>query len=145
MSPYTNDSSPHHASRTLPLTCRCVLYAQGTKAPTSDRYPFYVVVETGGSCAEHDTTKLHAFLEEAMSAEAAADGVVAQDEQQAKDLWRLREEIAVALASRGAVYKYDVSLPLADMYTLVEVMRERVTSTLGDKAAEAVVVRKQYS
>lgn len=38
-------------------------------------------------------------------------------------LWRLREDIPVAITQRGAAYKYDVSIPLSRMYALVEDMR----------------------
>jgi len=38
----------------------------------------------------------------------------------------LRESIAEALQKAGAVYKYDISLPLSHFYSVVEIMRQRL-------------------
>jgi len=114
--------------------------------PLAAPYPFYLLLETSGSSHDHDAEKLGAFLEAAMEeeeAEAAAaaaangavveaplplvcDGAIAQDGRQAAALWQLRETITPSLSAAGAVYKYDVSLPVPRLYELVEVMRERL-------------------
>lgn len=54
------------------------------------------------------------------------DGTLSQSEAQARAIWRVREGIAEALARRGAVYKYDVSLPTAHMYDMVQALRRRL-------------------
>jgi len=97
--------------------------------PLEDKHPFYVLIETSGSVADHDTEKLHRFLEAAMEGDdeaAVQDGVVAADTVQAKAFWRLREGISDAMTTAGYIYKYDVSLPLPRMYELVEAARERI-------------------
>lgn len=58
------------------------------------------------------------------------DGTVAQDSGQCRSLWQLRESIAEALSRAGAVYKYDISLPVKTMYDMVDKIRAR----LGSKA-----------
>lgn len=94
--------------------------------PLSQQCPFYVVVETAGSNASHDSEKLSAFLDTVTADGTVVDGAVAQDAKQARHLWRLREDVSVALSQRGHVYKYDLSFPLAGMYDLVNIMRERL-------------------
>lgn len=94
--------------------------------------PFFLVVETSGSDGSHDAAKLEAFLEAAMGEGLVADGVVAQDSAQAAAIWRVREGITEALRHRGAIYKYDLSIPVQEMYTLVEDMRERLTDAFPD-------------
>lgn len=101
-------------------------YVEGARDPLESPHPFYVLLETRGSRAAHDQEKLDAFLEDAMASDAVLDGVVAQDGVQARALWSLREDVAVGLGRAGRVYKYDLSLPQARMYELVEVTRERV-------------------
>ena len=93
--------------------------------------PFYLVVETSGSNAEHDYAKLEArapafgalcqcakgkrarltrasvcvgqaFLEEVMEEGLVADGTLAQDSTQVAGIWGLREGISVALKHAGA-------------------------------------------
>jgi hypothetical protein len=51
------------------------------------------------------------------------DGTIAQQSSQISALWKLRESIPESLQRDGAVYKYDISLPLATFYDIVEEMR----------------------
>eukprot|EP00803_Ostreobium_quekettii_P000947 evm.model.scf_12EXC.5 EVM.evm.TU.scf_12EXC.5 scf_12EXC:51191-53645(-) len=99
----------------------------GIRNPLPDgTSPFYMLVETSGSSETHDKNKVEEFLAEVMSAGLLVDGALAQDTSQASNMWRVREGVTEALVRRGKVYKYDVSLPLAEMYALVEEMRERL-------------------
>eukprot|EP01104_Vermistella_antarctica_P015815 TRINITY_DN5266_c0_g1_i1.p1 TRINITY_DN5266_c0_g1~~TRINITY_DN5266_c0_g1_i1.p1 ORF type:complete len:509 (+),score=91.10 TRINITY_DN5266_c0_g1_i1:61-1587(+) len=101
----------------------------GARDPLSSPSPFYVLIETSGSVSEHDQEKLNSFLEKTMASGTVTDGVVAQDETQIRSLWTLRECLAEALAKAGAVYKYDLSIPVREMYDLVEEMRARIGTT----------------
>jgi FAD/FMN-containing dehydrogenase len=99
----------------------------GNKYPLEGEYPFYCLIETSGSNAEHDMAKLESFLENVMGEGIVADGVLAQDETQFQALWRWREGITEALSHLGGTYKYDVSIPLSDLYLLVEDCKARLT------------------
>lgn len=59
------------------------------------------------------------------------DGTLASSEAQAAGIWRVREGVTEALVRRGAVHKYDLSMPVATMYELVEEMRRRVADLPG--------------
>lgn len=96
----------------------------------SSIYNFYVLIETTGSNESNDKEKLEAFLLHAMENGLVSDGALAQDFNQASSFWHIREGIPEALMKAGAVYKYDLSLPVDKMYDLVEEMRIR----LGAKA-----------
>ncbi|KAL2220412.1 actin interacting protein 2 [Thermoascus aurantiacus ATCC 26904] len=106
---------------------KLVHQSTGNKKPLEGDYPFYCLVETSGSNAEHDIAKLEGFLEHIMGEGIVADGVLAQDETQVQSLWRWREGITEALSHLGGTYKYDVSIPLPELYQLVEDCRERLT------------------
>ncbi|XP_046343610.2 D-2-hydroxyglutarate dehydrogenase, mitochondrial-like [Haliotis rufescens] len=95
---------------------------------------FYALVETSGSNATHDQEKLNAVLEKLMDGGMTSDGTVATDMSKIRAIWQLRERGAEALMVDGYTYKYDFSLNLADFYTLVEDVRERV----GAKARRVV-------
>ena len=75
------------------------LLAHGISAAQA---PFYLVVETQGSNAEHDGAKLEAFLEDALGTGIVADGTLAQDSSQAAAIWGLRESISEGLRHAGA-------------------------------------------
>ncbi|CAJ1074401.1 D-2-hydroxyglutarate dehydrogenase%2C mitochondrial [Xyrichtys novacula] len=101
--------------------------------PISD-CPFYVVIETSGSDATHDGEKLHNFLDEAMTSSLVMDGTVATEDSKIKALWSMRERVTESLTHDGFTYKYDISLPLEQLYQLVTDMREH----LGDRAKSVV-------
>ena len=111
------------------------------KRPLEGRYPFYCLIETSGSNNEHDGEKLEKFLEHVMSEEIVSDGVLAQDETQVRSLWSWREGIPEVLGHWGGVYKYDLSIPLRELYQLVEDTRERLSARglIGDDERDPVV------
>lgn len=106
----------------------------GNKRPLEGAHPFYCLIETSGSNAEHDNEKLEKFLEFVMEKEIVSDGVVAQDETQVKSLWGWREGISECLGHWGGVYKYDLSIPIEELYALVEETQEKITEAglVGD-------------
>ena len=111
------------------------------KRPLEGEHPFYCLVETSGSNSEHDNEKLEKFLEYVMEKEIVSDGVVAQDETQVRSLWGWREGIPESLGHWGGVYKYDLSIPLKELYSLVEETREKITQAglLGEGDEHPVV------
>ncbi len=92
----------------------------------NQKFPFYVLIETHGSNAQHDEQKLYSFFENVLEKQHAVDGTLAFDEVKAKNLWSLREDISESLRKEGCVYKYDISVPLPKMYDLIEDMRIRL-------------------
>ncbi|KAK9324654.1 hypothetical protein V1517DRAFT_316493 [Lipomyces orientalis] len=96
------------------------------RRPLDEPHNFYVLVETSGSNRAHDEEKLQTYLEGLMESDVISDGVLAQDETQAKNLWTWREGIPETLGKSGGVYKYDVSIPLDELYKLVEDTRVRI-------------------
>lgn len=131
-----------------------VLRHTGQKAPFEGEpeggRAFYVLIETSGSNKDHDdevswasrvvsirgkefsqlysslpVQKLGGLLEHLLESETISDGVLAQDETQVTSLWSLRESLPEAAGKLGKVYKYDLSMPVKDMYSLVEEARER--------------------
>ncbi|KAF9437360.1 hypothetical protein BGZ76_001077 [Entomortierella beljakovae] len=104
-------------------------HIEGANDPLEAEHPFYVLIETSGSNKDHDDEKLGGFLESLLTENIIQDGVIAQDTAQFQNIWAIREGIPVAVLDDGAVYKYDISIPVPVIYDAVEVMRKR----LGDK------------
>lgn len=103
-----------------------VQLVRGANKPLEDDHPFYCLIETSGSNGDHDYEKLEKFLEDVMGKEIITDGVVAQDETQLKSLWSWREGVPECLGHWGGTYKYDVSIPISDMYQLVDDVQVRM-------------------
>ncbi|XP_062145163.1 D-2-hydroxyglutarate dehydrogenase, mitochondrial [Alnus glutinosa] len=128
-------------------------HLEGVRNPLPpSMHNFYVLIETTGSNESYDKEKLEAFLLRSMEGGLISDGVLAQDINQASSFWRIREGVAEALMKAGAVYKYDLSLPVEKMYNLVEEMRIKVGSSakvigyghLGDGNLHLNVSTPQY-
>jgi (R)-2-hydroxyglutarate---pyruvate transhydrogenase len=111
------------------------------KRPLEGEHPFYCLIETSGSNSEHDNEKLERFLEFVMEKEIVSDGVVAQDETQVRSLWGWREGVPECSGHWGGVYKYDVSIPLKEMYGLVDETRDTMEKAgfMGDEDSYPVV------
>lgn len=109
----------HHCVQVLIEHCQ-------VHSPLESESPFYVLIETAGSNAAHDEEKLHTFLERSMESGLVLDGTVATEPSKMKAVWEVRERITEALKHDGYVYKYDISLPLKDLYRAVEDTRERL-------------------
>ncbi|XP_054730773.1 D-2-hydroxyglutarate dehydrogenase, mitochondrial [Anastrepha obliqua] len=89
-------------------------------------YPFYMLIETSGSNAEHDMEKFNRFLENGMEKGQIVDGTITGEVSKMQEIWKLRELVPVALVEDGFCFKYDISLPLREFYHIVDVMKERV-------------------
>jgi D-2-hydroxyglutarate dehydrogenase len=87
---------------------------------------FYCLAETHGSCQEHDLNKIEKFYDTLKSAKLCSDAIIAENESQFGFIWSLRERLPESLRRDGYNYKYDISLPLNNMYDLVIDMRKRL-------------------
>lgn len=99
--------------------------ASGQRLPLEGEHPFYCLVETSGSNYDHDSEKLTAFLEHVMEEGIVDDGVMAENDTQFKNLWACREGVSEASQHFGGVYKYDLSIPLPELYDIVAECRQR--------------------
>lgn len=63
----------------------------------------------------------------AIEQDIVRDGTLANDSTQSLNLWQLREGITEAISREGQVYKYDISLPIPHLYSIVEEIRKRLS------------------
>uniref|UniRef100_A0A7N0UPV7 D-2-hydroxyglutarate dehydrogenase n=1 Tax=Kalanchoe fedtschenkoi TaxID=63787 RepID=A0A7N0UPV7_KALFE len=109
------------------FSCQVLHHLDGLRNPIpTSGHKFFILIETTGSNELYDKERLEAFLLSSMEQGLVSDGVLAQDINQASSFWRIREGIPEALMKAGAVYKYDLSIPLERMYDLVDEMRSRI-------------------
>eukprot|EP00922_Rhytidocystis_sp_ex-Travisia-forbesii_P046544 GHVS01069374.1.p1 GENE.GHVS01069374.1~~GHVS01069374.1.p1 ORF type:complete len:650 (-),score=124.59 GHVS01069374.1:1148-3097(-) len=97
-----------------------------SRRPFSTGSKFYLLVETMGHADEADAHRVEAVFESLLDKELVTDGVLAENETQRAQLWQLREAINPALAERGRVFKFDLTLPLPKMYEVVTMAKERL-------------------
>jgi FAD/FMN-containing dehydrogenase len=78
------------------------------KKPFETQAPIYLVIETETPTEASAASALQVF-EDCVADELILDGVLAQTEAQAKEFWRLREDITESL-SKFTPYKNDISV-----------------------------------
>ena len=97
--------------------------------PFEEEYPWYVLIEaaTGGDAE---------FLENALLQEAEdgslLDAVIAKNEAEAAELWRLRHSISEAERQDGKALKHDISVPLSRMQEFLERAEELLENRWPD-------------
>ena len=113
---------------------------QNNSSKSSAPYPHCLLLETHGSCEEHDVEKLDRFLTKAMQsshrdgvagAALVEDGVLAQDWSQRQEFWRIREMANPAVTALGYGYKYDLSLPVADFAEFAQHIQDHLHQSLS--------------
>ena len=92
----------------------------------SGDFPFYVLIETSGSSKEHDDEKLETFLVTPWK-KVWSKMVLLLKMKLKFNPYGHGESIPEASTIGGGVYKYDVSIPLADLYGLVEDVNVRLS------------------
>jgi len=97
------------------------------QAPISQEYPYYVLVEAMGT----DDAVVEAALAEAYERSLIVDAVIAQSENQRRQLWAMRDDVAQCFRD-GPTVAFDVSLKISDMKPYVADVRERLQHTFGD-------------
>ena len=101
----------------------------GLRDPMAERHGFYLLLETSGSNEHHDVEKIEAFCSAVLDTQHARDAVIARDGAQMEALWGLRENASASFQTKfrgGRTWKYDLSLPLAQFYQIVEEVRARL-------------------
>ena len=100
-----------------------------TLNPFDTNFDFYVLVETSGSNQQHDSEKMESFLQAAYDKGIVLDGSIAQNQSQADNFWRIRENGAVATRKEAKdIFKFDFSMRIPEMYEFVLACKERVGS-----------------
>jgi len=100
---------------------------QGVLAPQGSS-DLYVLVETHGTEETADVERILAYQETFAEEEPGTPltTIFAESGSQRRMLWSLRENISSALAKRGKVWKFDVTLRAVDWYRLVVDIRAKV-------------------
>ena len=85
--------------------------AKGLHRPFETETPYYVLVEFENPDGLHTDTALSLF-EQCAEQDWLADGVISQNQTQAQELWRLREDISESISAHQP-YKNDIALRIS--------------------------------
>jgi FAD/FMN-containing dehydrogenase len=85
----------------------------GVRDPLSAAHPWYALIEFSSGHEGALRAPVEAMLEEALGAGEIGDAVIAENEAQAAQFWRMRHSMSEAMRPEGGQAKYDVSAPVA--------------------------------
>jgi FAD/FMN-containing dehydrogenase len=85
----------------------------GTRDFLQGRHPWYVLIELTSGEEGAAESGLERILADAFERELIADAAIAQNLEQAKAFWRVREEHSAGQKPEGAAWKHDVSVPIS--------------------------------
>lgn len=88
-----------------------------TRSPFTAGHPWYVLLEASDVA---DPERISDLLGAALERSLAVDAVVAKNEKEAAELWRLRHSISEAQKYEGASLKHDVSVPIGRIGEFIE-------------------------
>lgn len=91
-----------------------------TQAPFNAEYPVYVLLEMEGKDDPETEALLTQFLEQSLEDELAVDVILPHSQDQAKQLWDLRDAIGEILPTMKPYLAFDVGIPIAQANDFVK-------------------------
>ncbi len=85
----------------------------GVREPLDGSHPWYVLIELASGEPGAAEAAMERLLAGAFDADLILDAAIAQNESQARDFWKLREEHSAAQKPEGGGWKHDVSVPVS--------------------------------
>ncbi|WP_146348478.1 FAD-binding oxidoreductase [Phaeobacter marinintestinus] len=104
----------------------------GVKAPVPLGHAFYVLIEMMGSDVVNDSEKFETCLGEALEKDMIVDAVLSRSTAEIDAFWDVRDGMAYAMGKQQPAVGFDISLSIADMKTIEEVLLTRLQSALGE-------------
>jgi FAD/FMN-containing dehydrogenase len=98
-------------------------------SPIEPNYRFYIIVEATGHRIEADDAAFESVLTALFESGFVADGTIAKSEAEREAIWAIRHDVEWVL---GDASDFDVSLPIADVYTYTEEIERRLKRDIED-------------
>lgn len=96
----------------------------GSRAPMSDEYPLYVLMDMQSTNPDAAAEQFEAVLEHAFNEGWAVDAVIAQSNADAEDFWILRDSVAEILPHYAPTINFDISFPISNIGKGVDLLRQ---------------------
>ena len=90
-----------------------------TRAPIAAAHPWYVLAELAGASDQALGDALERQLAAALDAGLIRDVVIAKNDRESEDFWRLRDSISEAERAEGPALQHDVSVPVDRMPSFI--------------------------
>lgn len=115
----------------IPHTCldAVLRHIPQTRAPLAERHPWYALIELAGADGDALDAALQAALAAGLESGLIADAVIAKNDRESEDFWRLRDSISEAERAEGPAIQHDISVPVDLMPTFIADNPHRLATT----------------
>lgn len=105
----------------LPHSCHAAVlrHIPQTRAPLADHHPWHALIELAGDDNSALDRKLQTELAFALENGLLSDVVIAKNDRESEDFWRLRDSISEAERAEGPALQHDISVPVDLMPTFI--------------------------
>ena len=95
-------------------------FIPGTREPLQQPHPWYVLMELSSQAESGLRDIVETIFEAGVERGLIVDGMIAETLEQAKGIWRIREEAGDVQKREGGSIKHDVSVPIAAIPAFIE-------------------------
>ena len=99
--------------------------------PLPQTYPFYVLLEAMGGDVVADRSRIEALLGECLESGEIGDAVLAENEQQRRNLWAMRDDVGQAFRF-APMFVFDVSLRISAMDAYVQQVHANMSAKFAN-------------
>jgi FAD/FMN-containing dehydrogenase len=113
----------------IPHSCLAAVlrHIPQTRAPLADVHPWHALVELAGDDDAALDGKLQTELASALEKGLLSDVVIAKNDRESEDFWRLRDSISEAERAEGPALQHDISVPVDLMPAFIAENPRRLT------------------
>ena len=110
-----------------------ISHIPGVIDPFMESHDYYALIElTSPRRDEKLRPEIETVLERALVDGIISDAVIAESETQAKQLWKIREEIPAAQSKEGASLKHDIAVPVSRSVEFIKRASQLVSAEIPD-------------
>ncbi len=97
-----------------------VRFIDGTRDPLDKPHPWYVLMELSSQAETGLRELVEGIFEAGAERGLIVDGTIAETLEQARSIWRIREEAGDVQKREGGSIKHDISVPVAEIPAFIE-------------------------
>lgn len=98
-----------------------IRHVEGARPPLAGQHAWHVLMQISSGRSQDDAEQLmQEILEEAFEKAVIEDAAIASNISQAKEFWRLREDLSEVQKREGGSIKHDISVPVSKIPVFIE-------------------------
>ena len=110
-----------------------ISHIPGIIDPFKESHHHYALIELTSTRSDDNLrTEIESVLEQALTDRTISDAVIAESEAQAKQLWKIREEIPAAQSKEGGSLKHDIAVPVSQSVEFIKRASQLVRAEMPD-------------